>query len=134
MGSIGAPEILVILVVALIVLGPTRLPEAGRQVGKALSEIRRWTQDMKSEVTQAFDTETSLNTTATAPVMPNPANSPLYPDRATTPPPVVAEPPADPPPPAPPPVVAETVPQTQPGPSAEEAPAPRPAAPAEERP
>lgn len=55
--SLGPAEILVILVVALIVLGPKRLPEAGRQVGKALSEIRRWTQDMKAEVTSAFDAD-----------------------------------------------------------------------------
>jgi sec-independent protein translocase protein TatA len=55
--TLGAPEILVILVVALIVLGPARLPEAGRQVGKALNEIRKWTQDMKSEVADAFQPE-----------------------------------------------------------------------------
>src|SRR5437868_6705852 len=55
--SLGPAEIIVILVVALIVLGPKRLPEAGRQVGKALSEIRRWTADMKSEMTSAFDAD-----------------------------------------------------------------------------
>lgn len=53
--SLGPAEILVILVVALIVLGPAKLPQAGRQVGRALAEMRRWTQDVKSEVTQAFD-------------------------------------------------------------------------------
>lgn len=47
-----------ILVVALIVLGPKRLPEAGRQVGKALAEVRRWSRDIQSEVKGAFDTET----------------------------------------------------------------------------
>jgi Tat protein translocase TatB subunit len=56
--SLGPAEILVVLVVALIVLGPSRLPEAGRQVGKALSELRRWTQDVKSEVNKAFEEET----------------------------------------------------------------------------
>ena len=58
--SLGPAEIIVILVVALIVLGPKRLPEAGRQVGKALSEIRRWTADMKSEVTSAFDADQAI--------------------------------------------------------------------------
>ena len=55
--SLGPAEILVILVVALIVLGPKRLPEAGRQVGKAISEIRRWSQDVKYEMNQAFNPE-----------------------------------------------------------------------------
>jgi Tat protein translocase TatB subunit len=56
--SLGPAEILVVLVVALIVLGPSRLPEAGRQVGKALSELRRWTTDLKSEMNKAFEEET----------------------------------------------------------------------------
>lgn len=55
--SLGPAEILVILVVALIVLGPKRLPEAGRQVGKALSEIRRWTTDVTREIKDAVDVE-----------------------------------------------------------------------------
>src|SRR5918998_5178207 len=53
--SLGPAEIMIILVVALIVLGPTRLPEAGRQVGKALAEVRRWTRDVKAEVNNVFD-------------------------------------------------------------------------------
>jgi len=55
--SLGPAEILVILVVALIVLGPSRLPEAGRQVGKALAEVRRWTRDVQAEVKTAFDAD-----------------------------------------------------------------------------
>ena len=55
--SLGPAEILVILVVALIVLGPKRLPEAGRQVGKALAEVRRWSTDVKQEIRTAVDPE-----------------------------------------------------------------------------
>ena len=58
--SLGPAEILVILVVALIVLGPNKLPQAGRQVGRALAEIRKWTTDVKSEVRTAFDVESAL--------------------------------------------------------------------------
>ena len=58
--SLGPAEILVIIVVALIVLGPAKLPQAGRQVGKALAEIRKWTTDVKSEVKTAFDVESAL--------------------------------------------------------------------------
>ena len=54
MGSIGPAEILVVLVVALIVLGPARLPDAARSVGKAMNELRRATTGLQSEVREAF--------------------------------------------------------------------------------
>ncbi len=40
-GSIGTPELLVILVIALIVFGPRRLPELGSTIGKAIRDFRR---------------------------------------------------------------------------------------------
>ena len=54
MGSIGAPEILVILLVALIVLGPDRLPGAARQVGKAMAEFRRISSGVQAELRDAL--------------------------------------------------------------------------------
>ena len=50
-------EIMVILVVALLVLGPKKLPEAGRQVGKAMAEFRRWSTEIQGEMrsTITFD-------------------------------------------------------------------------------
>ena len=54
MGSIGGPEILIVLLVALIVLGPKRLPHAARQVGRAVAEFRRVTSDFQSEVRNAI--------------------------------------------------------------------------------
>ena len=39
-GNIGLPEILVVLVIALIIFGPKRLPELGRTVGKGIREYR----------------------------------------------------------------------------------------------
>ena len=70
--SLGAPEILVILVVALIVLGPKRLPEAGRQIGKAMSEVRRWSQSVQSEIRDVIDVEPD----PTPPPAPAPAPAP----------------------------------------------------------
>jgi sec-independent protein translocase protein TatA len=40
MPSIGFPELLVILVIALIVLGPKKLPEAGRSLGRGMREFK----------------------------------------------------------------------------------------------
>jgi sec-independent protein translocase protein TatA len=39
-GNIGLPEILVVLVIALIIFGPKRLPELGRSVGRGIREFR----------------------------------------------------------------------------------------------
>jgi TatA/E family protein of Tat protein translocase len=48
--NLGAPEILFILFVALLVFGPQRLPEIGRQVGGAMRELRRMQDSVKSEL------------------------------------------------------------------------------------
>lgn len=56
MGSIGAPEILVILVVALLVLGPERLPDAARTAGRLLGELRRMSEGLQVELRDAMAT------------------------------------------------------------------------------
>jgi sec-independent protein translocase protein TatA len=55
MPSLGGPEIIVILLVALIVFGPTRLPEISRQVGGALRELRKVQSSVKQELSDAFN-------------------------------------------------------------------------------
>jgi TatA/E family protein of Tat protein translocase len=52
--SLGPAEILVIFVVALLVFGPTRLPEIGRQVGKGIRELRKFQHSMRSDFEDAF--------------------------------------------------------------------------------
>ena len=53
MGNLSGVEILVILLVALIVLGPTKLPSAVRQVGRFVGEIRRIGQGFQQELREA---------------------------------------------------------------------------------
>src|SRR5438093_10214352 len=55
--SLGPAEILVILIVALIVLGPDRLPKAARQLGKALGEVRRWSSNVQDDLRSALDAD-----------------------------------------------------------------------------
>ena len=50
MNNIGGTELLLILVVALIVLGPRRLPEIGESVGRALRRFRRASRDIRDEI------------------------------------------------------------------------------------
>ena len=57
LGSIGGPEMLIILVVALIVFGPRRLPELGRSLGRGLSELRRASTDLRDTLEREIRTE-----------------------------------------------------------------------------
>jgi TatA/E family protein of Tat protein translocase len=52
MFGIGMPELLLILVLALIVLGPKKLPELARALGKGMAEFRRATDELKAEFRQ----------------------------------------------------------------------------------
>jgi TatA/E family protein of Tat protein translocase len=53
MFGIGPTELIVILVIALLVLGPKRLPELAAGLGKGLAEFRRATSDLNAELDEA---------------------------------------------------------------------------------
>jgi sec-independent protein translocase protein TatA len=50
MPQIGPAEILVILLVALLVFGPHKLPEVGRQVGRGMRELRKFQDTIRGEI------------------------------------------------------------------------------------
>ena len=56
MGSLGVQEIIVIFLVALVLFGPKKLPELGRTIGKALTEFRRASNDLKATFEREMQT------------------------------------------------------------------------------
>ena len=57
MPSIGPMELVIVLVVAIVVLGPAKLQEASRQVCLGLAEVRRWSTGLQDEVKRAVDVD-----------------------------------------------------------------------------
>lgn len=57
--NLGFGEILLIAVVALVIFGPSKLPEMGRTVGNAIREFKKATQSITEEVTKAATEEIS---------------------------------------------------------------------------
>ena len=55
MGNLGGGEILVLLLVGLLVLGPERLPAAVRQMGKVLRQVRKVTAGFQEELRSAVE-------------------------------------------------------------------------------
>jgi sec-independent protein translocase protein TatA len=47
-GSIGMPELVIILVIALIIFGPRKLPELGRSLGKSIGEFKKASNELRS--------------------------------------------------------------------------------------
>jgi len=48
-GNIGLPELMIIMVLALLVFGPKKLPEIGRTIGKAVREFKKSTDEIKDK-------------------------------------------------------------------------------------
>ena len=46
-GSIGVPELIIILTIALIIFGPRKLPELGRSLGRSLNEFKRASNELR---------------------------------------------------------------------------------------
>lgn len=64
-GTLGGPEVILILVVALIVFGPRRLPEIGKSMGKMLAEFRKASNDFKRTIEDELEAEKSRESQAT---------------------------------------------------------------------
>ena len=67
MFNIGPQELLLILVIALVVVGPHRLPELGRSIGRGLRELRRAQDDVKRTIQDNLGDESPTGTTGGEP-------------------------------------------------------------------
>ena len=88
MFNISATELLVIAVVALLVLGPDKLPDAMRKLGRATREIRRITSGFEAELRDALSepVETPTPPASTGPTASTePENPTAVPEPAPTP-------------------------------------------------
>jgi len=73
--GIGPMELLIIIALALVVLGPNKLPEAARSIAKVVNEFRRVSQDVTTAVTREMDLgATPAQTTVSAPALPKDVN------------------------------------------------------------
>jgi sec-independent protein translocase protein TatA len=61
--NIGAPELIVILIIALVVLGPGKLPDVAASLGKSVREFRK----AATDVSEAGKLDTTTTASATAP-------------------------------------------------------------------
>jgi TatA/E family protein of Tat protein translocase len=57
MGPIGVPELIILLVVALIVFGPRKLPELGRSLGRSIGEFKRASNELRSTLDEEIRAE-----------------------------------------------------------------------------
>lgn len=74
-GTLGGPEIFLILVIALIVFGPRRLPDIGKSLGRMMAEFRKASNDFKRTIEEEVEAD-KLRTLASPDAAPAPSPRP----------------------------------------------------------
>lgn len=85
-GSIGMPELIIILVIALIIFGPRKLPELGKSLGRSINEFKRASNDLQNTLEQEIkleeqrDTQEKQKDRFATPQTPSPTGEPIVED------------------------------------------------------
>ena len=96
-GSIGMPELIIILVIALIIFGPRKLPELGRSLGRSIGEFKKASNELRNTLEEEIrieeqrdnraairaEQDTAVAAAATAPSATPPPVTPAPPDSET---------------------------------------------------
>jgi TatA/E family protein of Tat protein translocase len=89
-GSIGMPELIIILVIALIIFGPRKLPELGRSLGKSINEFKKASNELVSTFEEEIRVDQQRTAAATPPAftpppppITQPVPAPAQPEAAT---------------------------------------------------
>jgi sec-independent protein translocase protein TatA len=105
-GSIGMPELIIILVIALIIFGPRKLPELGRSLGRSIGEFKKASNELRSTLEEEIRIEEQRDQRAATRAEQDSAVA------AASTPPAGSPPPTTPSPGAPAPPADETVSRT----------------------
>jgi sec-independent protein translocase protein TatA len=94
-GSIGMPELIIILVIALIIFGPRKLPELGRSLGRSIGEFKKASNELRSTLEEEIRIEEQREQRAATRAEQDSAIAAAATPPSPTPPPVTPAPPAD---------------------------------------
>ena len=94
-GSIGMPELVIILVIALIIFGPRKLPELGRSLGRSIGEFKKASNELRNTLEEEIRIEEQRDQRASTKAEQDSAIAAAATPPSATAPPVTPAPPAD---------------------------------------
>ncbi len=88
MGPIGMPELIIIMVIALVIFGPRKLPELGRSLGKSLGEFKRASNELRTTLEEEIRVEEHRERVETTKAQAAPPNTVVHETAGDAPEPV----------------------------------------------